>query len=77
MSRLRLPSHALDAGKEADSGRARLTLLPACAPSVGVRLSFSLVAPPPPRAAPTVVGALVAPRRSLPPGSHAVAWPQQ
>jgi hypothetical protein len=74
---LRLPPHALSAGKEADLGRVRTVLPPARALSAGVRLSSPLVAPPPPPAAPLVVGALVAPRRSLPPGSRAAVWLQQ
>jgi hypothetical protein len=69
------PPRALDAGKEAGSGRVWTALLPARAPSVGVRLSSPLVAPPPPRAAPSVTGTLVAPRRSPPPDNHAAAWP--
>jgi hypothetical protein len=65
MPRLRLLPRALDAGKEADSGHVQMELLPAHAPSAGVGLSSPLVAPPPPRATPSVVGVLVTPRRRL------------
>jgi hypothetical protein len=41
------------------------------------RRSSPLVVLSPPRAAPSTVGALVAPRRSLPLGSCAAAWPQR
>jgi hypothetical protein len=71
------PPRALDAGKEVDSGRARTVVLPSRAPSTGARLSSLLVVLPSPRAAPSVVGAPVAPQRSLPPGSRAAAWPQR
>jgi hypothetical protein len=77
MSRLRLPPRVLDAGKEADSGRGQMVLLPARARSAGARPSSQLVVVPPPRAMPSAVGALVAPRRSPPPGSCATAWPQR
>jgi hypothetical protein len=58
-------------------GRVRMALLPARTRSAGRRLSFPLVVLPPSRVTPSVVGALVAPRRSLPPGSRASAWPQR
>jgi hypothetical protein len=74
MPRLRLPPRALDVRTEADSGCARMVLPPARVPSVGVRVSSPPVALPPPRATPSVVGALVTPRRSPPPGSRTAAW---
>jgi hypothetical protein len=63
MSRLRLPPRALDDGKEANSGRGQMVLLPARTRSASARLSSRLVVLPPPRATPSAVGALVAPRR--------------
>jgi hypothetical protein len=54
-----------------------MVLLPAHVLSAGVRPSSPLAVPLPPRATTSVVDALVAPRRSLPPGSRAAAWPQR
>jgi hypothetical protein len=77
MSWLRLPPRALNDGKEADSGRGRMVLWPARAPSVGARRSCPLVVLPQPRVAPSAVGALVAPRRSQALGSRAATWLQR
>jgi hypothetical protein len=75
MPRLRLPLHAPGAGKEVDSGRGQMVLQPARAPSASVRRSSPLAVLQPLRAAPSAVGALVAPRRWQALGSHAAAWP--
>jgi hypothetical protein len=54
-----------------------MVLLLARAPSTGARLSSPLVVLLLPRVTASLVGALVAPRRSPPPGSRAAAWPQR
>jgi hypothetical protein len=74
---LRLPPCAHNAGKEANSGRARTVLLPIRARSAGARPSSPLVVLSPPRAMPSAVGALIVPRRSPPLGSRAATWPQR
>jgi hypothetical protein len=71
------PSLRAWSGKEADSGRGLTALQPAHALSTCLRRSSLLAASPHLRATPSTAGALVAPRRSRVPGSHAAAWPQR
>jgi hypothetical protein len=77
MLRLRLPPRALDAGKEADSGREQMVLRPARAPSTGAWQSSPLIVLLQPRVAPSAARAPVAPQRLQAPGSRAAAWPQR
>jgi hypothetical protein len=77
MPRLELPPRASSAGKEMDSGRGRMALQPARAPSTGARRSSRLAVLLQLRAVPSAAGAPVAPRRLQALGSRAAAWPQR